>query len=175
MPIYEFYCADCHRVYSFLSRLVAPERRPACPRCGRRELTRRVSLFAISKGRKEEPASPAGEPSLDEDRLERAMQELASEAEGMNEDDPRQSARLMRKLFGATGVPVTGRMEEALKRLEAGESAERVEEEMGDVFENDPFGEAPGGAEQPPAEGKSLKSLARRLTPPTVDPELHEM
>jgi putative FmdB family regulatory protein len=175
MPIYEFYCPDCHRVYSFLSRLVAPERRPACPRCGRRELTRRVSLFAISKGRKEEPAAAAGEPAPDDARLERAMQALASEAEGMNEEDPRQSARLMRKLFGATGVPVTGRMEEALKRLEAGESPDRVEEEMGDVFENDPFGEALAGAEAAPEAGRGLTRLARRLTPPTVDPELYEM
>jgi len=175
MPIYEFYCRDCHRVYSFLSRLVAPDKRPACPKCGRRDLTRRVSLFAISKGRKEEPAAPSGGPSLDDERLERAMQALASEAEGMNEEDPRHSARLMRKLFGATGVPVTGRMEEALKRLEAGESPDRVEEEMGDVFENDPFAEAPGGAEDEGAEGRGLKSLARRLTPPSVDPELYEM
>ena len=35
MPIYEFYCRDCHRVYSFLSRSVAPDRRPPCPKCGR--------------------------------------------------------------------------------------------------------------------------------------------
>lgn len=174
MPIYEFYCRDCHRVYSFLSRLVAPDKRPACPKCGRRDLTRRVSLFAISKGRKEEPAAPSGGPSLDDERLERAMQALASEAEGMNEEDPRHSARLMRKLFGATGVPVTGRMEEALKRLEAGESPDRVEEEMGDVFENDPFAE-PGGAEDEGAEGRGLKSLARRLTPPSLDPDLYEM
>jgi putative FmdB family regulatory protein len=175
MPIYEFYCRDCHRVYSFLSRSVAPDRRPPCPKCGRQDLTRRASLFAISKGRKEGPAATSGEPALDEERLERAMQELASEAEGMSEDDPRQSARLMRKLFGATGVPVSGRMEEALKRLEAGESPDRVEEEMGDVFENDPFAEASGGAAEGGAEGRGLKSLARRLTPPTVDPELYEM
>ena len=74
---------------------------------------------------------------------------------------------------------VLGKIEEEVAELreavEGGGNPARVEEEMGDVFENDPFGEALGGAEQPPAEGRSLKRLARRLTPPTVDPELHEM
>lgn len=174
MPIYEFYCADCHRVYSFLSRAVDTGKRPACPKCGRADLTRRVSLFAISKGRKEEPTAAGSGPGVDEARLERAMQALAAEAEGLNEEDPRHSARLMRKLFGATGVPVGGRMEEALRRLEAGESPEKVEEEMGDVFEGDPFSEALGG-ELAEGGGSKLKGLARRLTPPSVDPELHEM
>ena len=81
----------------------------------------------------------------------------------------------MRKLFGATGVPVGGRMEEALKRLEAGESPDKVEEEMGDVFENDPFGQAFGASQEAGAEPKSLKGLARRLVPPSVDHELYEM
>jgi len=173
VPIYEFYCLDCHRVYSFLSRSVSPEKRPACPKCGRQDLTRRASLFAISKGRKEEPAAP-GEPAVDEARLESAMEALASEAEGMNEDDPRQSARLMRRLFGATGVPVGGRMEEALKRLEAGENPDKVEEEMGDVFDEDPFGQG-GGPQQAAAGRRSLKGLARRLVPPSVDPKLYDM
>jgi len=173
MPIYEFYCADCHRVYSFLSRSVDTRKRPACPKCGRAELTRRASLFAISKRREEGPAGAGGEPSFEDARLEQAMEALAGEAEGMNENDPRHSARLMRKLFGAAGMPVTGRMEEALKRLEAGESPERIEEEMGDVFEGDPLAE--GGESREGEEAKGFKGLARRLTPPSVDPELYEM
>ncbi len=69
MPIYEFYCAHCHRVFSFLSRVVNTDKTPACPRCRRTELTRRVSAFAISKGRREEPKPEPG-PDLDEGRLE---------------------------------------------------------------------------------------------------------
>jgi putative FmdB family regulatory protein len=173
MPIYEFYCADCHRVYSFLSRSVNTQKRPACPKCGRADLARRASLFAISKRRQERPAGAGGEPNFEDARLEQAMEALAGEAAGMNENDPRQSARLMRKLFGATGMPVTGPMEEALKRLEAGESPERIEEEMGDVFEGGPLAE---GAEiGDGGEAKGLKGLARRLAPPSVDPELYDM
>jgi putative FmdB family regulatory protein len=180
MPIYEFYCAECHRIFSFLSRSVNTDKQPACPRCGRAGLTRRVSSFAISKGRKEEPAKPAGPdlpglpPGMDEARLEQAMATLAREAEGLNEDDPRQGAHLMRRLFEATGLPVGEGMEEALRRMESGEDPEKVEEEMGDVME-DPLGmEGAGeGAAQEPR--KTLAGLRRRVLPPSVDPELHEM
>jgi hypothetical protein len=95
------------------------------------------------------------------------MGSLAQEAEGLDEDDPRQQARLMRKLFGATGLPVGSGMEEALKRLEAGEDPEAVEQDLGDVFEGDPFA---GGRERAPA----LQRLRRKL-PPSVDPTLYEM
>jgi putative FmdB family regulatory protein len=171
VPIYEFYCADCHRVFNFLARTVDTARRPACPSCGRPELARRPSAFAISKGRPEREAGSGEEAAdplagLDESRLERAMESLASEAEGMNEDDPRQQARLMRRLFAATGMPVAGGMEEALRRLEAGEDPEAVEAEMGDVLESaDPFAQAAP---------RTLAGLRRRL-PPSVDPSLYEL
>ena len=53
MPIYEFYCADCHAVFNFLARKPDTKKRPNCPRCGRPNLDRKVSRFAISKGRSE--------------------------------------------------------------------------------------------------------------------------
>ena len=179
MPIYEFYCSDCHRVFSFHSRSVNTKKEPACPRCGRAALTRRVSSFAISKGRKEAPSPAAPDfpglpPGMDEARLEQAMATLAREAEGMNEDDPRQGAQMMRRLFEATGMPVGSGMEEALRRMESGEDPEKIEEEMGDVME-DPLGTegAPGAADEGPR--KILRSLRQRVLPPSVDPELHEM
>lgn len=180
MPIYEFYCAECHRIFSFLSRSVNTEKQPACPRCGRAGLTRRVSSFAISKGRKEEPSRPAeGDlpglpPGMDEARLEQAMATLAREAEGLNEDDPRQGAHLMRRLFEATGMPVGEGMEEALRRMESGEDPEKVEEEMGDVME-DPLGMEGAGETAAQEPRKTLAGLRRRVLPPSVDPELHEL
>ena len=174
MPIYEFYCPHCHRVFSFLSRTVNTEKVPVCPRCARADLARRLSPFAISKGRKEEPAKASGkEPDLDEGRLERVMESMAGEIEGIDENDPRQGARFMRKMFQAAGLPVAGGMEEALRRMEAGEDPEKIESEMGDVFEEDPFG---GLGERPPeGESRGLAGLRRRLLPPSVDPELYEM
>ena len=178
MPIYEFYCRHCHRVMSFLSRAVNTDKTPACPRCGRGDLTRRASAFAISKGREEEPRpeKPPG-PDIDEARLERAMEALAGDMDSIDENDPRQGAQLMRKLFSATGMPVGGGMEEALRRMEAGEDPEKIEEEMGDVFEEDPFGGLLGGEEagKEPEEGKKNLGRLRRMLPPTHDPELHEL
>jgi len=170
VPIYEFYCPDCHRVFSFFSRAIDTVRRPACPRCSGAALERRASAFAISKGRPEKAGGEAGVPELpnfDEAKLEQAMAALASEAEGVNEDDPRQQARLMRKLFDATGLPVQGGMAEALRRLESGEDPEAIEQQMGDVFEGDPFAGAPERI-------AGLKHL-RRALPPSVDPTLYEM
>lgn len=170
MPIYEFYCPDCHRMFSFLSRRVDTEKRPACPRCRRPELRRQVSAFAISKGRKE-PVANEAMSGLDEPRLEQAMESLAQEAEGLDEGDPRQGAQLMRRLFAAAGMPVAGPMEEALRRMEGGEDPEKIETEMGDLLE-DPLA---GGVEPAGPRGKGLAGLRRRLLPPTVDSELHEL
>jgi putative FmdB family regulatory protein len=169
MPIYEFYCPDCHRILSFLSRRIDTRKRPDCPRCGGSELTRRAAVFAISKGRPE-PAGGDGEhdlPDVDEERLAKAMESLAGEAEGLDEENPRQAAQLMRRLFDASGLPVGAGMQEALARMEAGEDPDKIEEEMGDVLEADPFG---AGAER-----GSLARLKRRLLPPEKDATLYEM
>ncbi len=181
MPIYEFYCRHCHIVLNFLSRAVNTEKTPACPRCSRGDLLRRASAFAISKGRMEEPKpeAPAG-PDLDESRLEQAMEALAGEMDSLDENDPRQGAQLMRKLFSATGMPIGAGMQEALKRMEAGEDPEKIEEEMGDVLEEDPLGGLLGGegaeaGEPDAAEGTRNLGRLRRMLPPTHDPALYEM
>ena len=161
MPVYEFYCRDCHTNFNFLSRRVNTEKTPGCPRCPRPRLERRVSLFAISKGRTEEP--PEGMPDFDEAKMERAMMSLAGEMEGMNEEDPRQMARFMRRLSEMTGMNLGSGMEEAMRRLESGEDPEQIEEEMGDVFsEENPFAAAGG-----------IKGLRRKYMPPAQDETLY--
>ena len=165
MPIYEFYCSACHRIFNFLSRKAGTSRRPACPRCGKPRLERRVSRFAISKGRSEPDQD--GMPDIDETRLEQAMAAMAGEAEKVNEDDPRQMAGMMRRLYDATGLQLGPGMEEAIRRMEAGEDPDQIEEEMGDLLEDeDPF----GMTGQP-----DMKGLRKRLAPPEVDETLHEL
>ncbi len=166
MPIYEFYCEDCNRIFSFLSRRTNTRKRPDCPKCGHPQIDRRVSSFAISKGLQESESDEGLPAGLDEERVAKAMESMASEAEGVDENDPRQAANMMRKLFDATGLPVGGGMEEALKRMESGEDPEKIEQEMGDVFEEDPFGADPR---------KALASLRRRAAQPSVDPTLYEL
>ncbi|MGQ9592774.1 MAG: FmdB family zinc ribbon protein, partial [Planctomycetota bacterium] len=144
MPIYEFYCPDCHTIFRFLSRKILSggegERRPSCPRCGRPEIERQVSVFAVSRSRPEgggeEKASGEDDlPDVDESRLESAFESLEREVDGLDEEDPRQAARLMRRLYDATGLKLGPAMEEAIRRLGGGEDPDASEEERGDARE----------------------------------------
>ena len=168
MPIYEFYCRDCHTIYSFFSRRVDTDSVPKCPKASKHKLRRQMSRFAISKGRAESPEGDAPpDIDLDEAKMEQAMMQLAGEAEGMDEEDPRAMARMMRKLMDSTGMQMGDGMEEAIRRMESGEDPDKIEEEMGDILEGeDPF--ATGE--------KKLKGIHRRMTEtPNVDPEVYDM
>ena len=138
MPVYEFYCEDCNTIFNFFSKSVNTTKRPKCPKCKKKPLKRQMSAFAsINGNRKQEDSEDL---PIDESKMERAMELLAKEAGGINEDDPRQAARLMRKFTDATGASLGSGMEEALRRMEAGEDPEQVEAEMGDLIEQEePF------------------------------------
>ena len=160
MPVYEFYCDDCHTIFNFLSRRVNTDKRPVCPKCGRPELERQVSSFAVSRGRTEE--QPEGMPEIDEARLEQVLQGLAGEMEGADENDPRQMARVMRRLAEASGLQPGGRFEEAVDRLEAGEDPASVEAELGDLLDGEEL-----------FSGGGLRKLKRKFTPPARDDTLY--
>ncbi len=166
MPIYEFYCSECHMIYSFFSKSVNTDKRPSCPKCGKRRLRRQVSSFAVAGGGGEE-----GDEDLpvDEERMEKALTSLANEAENINEDDPRQAARLMRKLSGEMGIEYGESMEEALHRMESGEDPEAIESEMGELLdsEEEPF----TLKEQKQKKGSEKK----RRSQPGRDSKLYEM
>jgi putative FmdB family regulatory protein len=166
VPIYEFYCKDCHTVFNFFSVTVNTTKRPDCPRCARPKLERKVSRFAISKKRAEAGSDDEGMPDLDDARMERVMEELARESENMDENDPRQVARMMRKLHESAGMPLDEKAEEAIRRMEAGESPDEVEEQLGDLFD--------GGD---PGEGMAVGKIRRlmRRRPPAVDETLYDM
>ena len=138
MPIYEFYCQDCNTIFNFFSKSIDTRKRPKCPKCKSKTLDRQMSAFAITGKARE--GGDVDDLPLDESKMERAMQMLASEADRINEDDPRQAADLMRKLTDMTGMELGAGMEEALRRMEHGEDPEQVEAEMGDLLETeDPF------------------------------------
>lgn len=168
MPVYEFYCPDCHAIFNFFSRRVDTETQPACPRCGRPELGRQASLFAISRGREQggEDAADEGLPAgLDEAKLMNAFASMAGELESLDQDDPKQAAQTMRKLFEATGLKLGDGMAEAIRRMEAGEDPDQIDAELGDVLDSeDPFGA--GGAGRT---ADALKQLRRDLLPAARD------
>jgi putative FmdB family regulatory protein len=150
MPIYEFACPKCRRIYSFLSKRVNPDRTPVCPKCGNKDLIKQISRFAFVKGVPEPKSTTEGPdtapdmPDFDDPRVERVMQELERDMEHLDENNPRHMAHVMRKmkdLMPPGSVPKE--LDIAIKRLEAGEDPEKIEEDMGDVL-SDFFGEGEG-------------------------------
>ena len=141
MPIYEFACPKCRRIYSFLSKRMKPDRLPVCPKCGNKKLKKEVSRFATTRGLKETAAKTDAEeggpsmPDMDDPRMERAMMEMERDMEHLDEHNPKHMAHMMRKmkdLMPPGSMPKD--MDVAIKRLEAGEDPEKIEADMGDVL-----------------------------------------
>lgn len=140
MPIYEFYCNHCNTIFKFFSRTVNTSKVPACPKCNSTKMERAMSTFSTISKSGDSSENDHGSPDFDEIKMEKAMARLAHEAEGLNENDPKQAANLMRKLTEMTGMKMGPGMEEAISRLERGEDPDHIEAEMGDLLENeDPF------------------------------------
>jgi len=175
MPIYEFYCKACHTIYNFLSAKVDTTTKPSCPKCGLHPLERQVSRFAISRGLPDPSDAGRGgsdEPlSPQEERMMRAMEGLAADAEGLDENDPRQMAGFLRRLYDTGDMPIGPAMEEAMRRMEAGEDPDKIDEELGDLLES----EMPFGEDESPltAEGRTRWKTRRR--PPARDETLYSL
>ena len=108
MPIYEYRGPACGKKSSRIwMRLpsAADEASLACPGCGASRLARLMSRFS----------SPKSE--------ERRLESLADDSSlaGLDENDPRGMARMMRRMSEETGEPLEGEDAEMLDRMEAGE------------------------------------------------------
>lgn len=108
VPIYEYRCTACQKKSSRIWMRIpaaAEERALACPVCGAAPLTRLMSRFS----------SPKSE--------ERRLESLADDSSlaGLDENDPRGMARLMRRMTEQTGESLEGEDAEMLDRMEAGE------------------------------------------------------
>ena len=175
MPMYEFFCSNCNTIYTFLSKSVNTFKIPTCPKCKKENLERLISRFAVTGKAKENKTgdgmdNDSGMPDLgiDETKMERAMETLASQAEGLDESNPRQAADLMRKFSELTGLKLGDKMEDALARIESGEDPETVEKEMGEMDENDLFKlDGIGG------EGPKIRKTIKKA--PARDDTLYEM
>lgn len=143
MPIYEFLCPSCNRIYSFHSFRSSPDKTPKCPRCGCEELRRVPSAFGISTRRSDAAANNDAD-AFDNPRMEAEMMKLAAEMESIDENDPRAMAHAVRKMTEIAGEKITPAMEEMIRRMEAGEDPERIEEDLGDALEEE-MGDGEGG------------------------------
>ena len=97
-----------------------------------------------------EPVPGEGEgpmPDMNDPRVVRAMAEMERDMAQLDENNPRHMAQMMRKMqniMPAGSVPKE--LEVAIKRLEAGEDPEKIEQDMGDVLGEFMGGEGGGGS-----------------------------
>lgn len=154
MPIYEFSCPKCRVIFNFLSKRIQPDRLPVCPKCGNEKMVKQVSGFAMLKGVTEPAASGDGGdeppmPDLDDRRLMKAMSEMERDMAHLDENNPKHMAHMMRKMKDILPPGTMPKeIDVAIKRLEAGEDPEKIEEDMGDVL-----GDFMGGGEDEPGMG----------------------
>jgi len=153
MPIYEFACPKCRKIFSFLSKRMNPDRLPVCPKCGNKKMSKQVSRFAMTRGLKEPAVKTEAEeggpamPDMDDPRVERAMMEMERDMEHLDENNPKHMAHMMRKMKDLMPPgTVPKELDVAIKRLEAGEDPEKIEEDMGDLL-GDFVGGPEGGVE----------------------------
>ena len=115
MPIFEYACSDCRKIFSFLVRNPVKSRKIRCPQCGRSGMKKIYSSFSMVHS--------------EETRLEKMTD--PSFFSGLDEKDPRSLARLMRKMASETGEEMDDEMKEVCERLEAGEDPDKLEALMG--------------------------------------------
>jgi len=87
MPIYEYQCTACHAISSFLILKRDEPFTPVCKRCGGGDLTRVLSRVNVRLS--------------EETRLDRLAD--PNRLGGLDENDPKSMARLMKEMAAATG------------------------------------------------------------------------
>ncbi len=163
MPIYEFYCPDCHILFNFFSARIDTTAQPTCPRCDKPELARKPSRFAMLKHTSNDAEDVTPFDNLDESKLEGAMGTLMQEMGHLeNEDDPRTMGQMMRRFSELSGLEMGDRMEEMVARLETGEDPDSLEQEMGGEPGEDDFDDF-----------FKLKKVVSTRRRPRVDDELY--
>ncbi|MEM9409432.1 MAG: zinc ribbon domain-containing protein [Acidobacteriota bacterium] len=129
MPIYEFYCAECHTVFSFLIRGELETGQPKCPQCAAKGLERRPSSFAIGPGSGRDEDADLGD--LGEEQLGAAMSQLADDIGQLERSaDTTELGQALRRFTDATGLEMGGELEEALGRMDQGGDIEEIEAEL---------------------------------------------
>lgn len=110
MPIYEYRCHTCGRRVSLFVRTLSGAESPRCPLCGGEELTRLISRVTVLRSWGE---------SLDRVPDPESFTDV-------DEDDPRETARWLRRIRQELGDEAGQLAEEAL--YQAGLSPEDLDE-----------------------------------------------
>lgn len=178
MPIYEFFCPGNNKIYSFLARSLGYSGKvPRCPDDAKLPMERLISTFAlIGKAREEKRALQADEQ--DDPRIQAALESMEQQVGAMDAEnpDPRMVGQMLRKMAEITGERMPEQVDEVMRRLEAGESLDRIEEQFGEIEGS--LEDAGGGDEANP-EKIAVRELRDRLKAvrrqPSRDPVLYEI
>jgi putative FmdB family regulatory protein len=116
MPIYEYECGKCHKRTSLLTLRVSEKVDPICQHCGGKAMSRLMSRFAM--------------PRSEESRMD-ALADPSNFA-GIDENDPKSVARMMRKMGKEMGDEFGGaEFDEAVEELESGGDLSGGEDDFG--------------------------------------------
>lgn len=137
MPIYEYRCAACGRKASIFFRSIATaEENPACPRCGQRQLTRRMSRVW---SRRSSDHDPFADPVYEDDGVPFYGADPFSDPYGAGEpfgdefgegdasaEDIASVAREARMMAQMMGEPLDAEFDAALRHVEQGADPDDV-------------------------------------------------
>jgi len=140
MPVYEYYCPECHLIMQFFSRVVTTSRVPVCPHCLQKILQRKPSRFGYTWHSSSDSGQMSAEfAGIDENQFALALQSMEQELAAVDQNDPKASAVLLRRFSEKNGLEITETMQEALQRMESGEDPEIIEQQLGGALgEDDP-------------------------------------
>lgn len=113
MPIYEFSCKNCEKVFSVLMKFSDDQTKIRCPACKGLEIKRLLSRFAA--------------PRSEEARIERMAD--PSKWGGFDENDPKSMVKFMKKMGKEFGDDLGEDFDQVLE--EAGEEAAQSREDGG--------------------------------------------
>ncbi|MEM9160769.1 MAG: cytochrome C [Verrucomicrobiota bacterium] len=154
------------------------DKTPRCPENPEFKMEKRISNFAFI-GNAKEPSEEGPMDDMDDAKMDKIMAEMERDLAGFDEDnpDPKQMGHVMRKMAELTGEKLPGEMEEMVKRLEAGEDPEKLEEEYGDVMgDEDGMGDELGeGGDEGNSTAAKIRKLRRKMMGPRKDPNLYDM
>jgi putative FmdB family regulatory protein len=125
MPTYDYICNNCDQRFDvFMTFAEYGKKKISCSHCGSKKVRRKMTKVRIAKS--------------EESRME-AMESDFSGIENMD-DDPKEMARMMKKMGNEMGEELPPEFNEVVDRLESGQSPDEIESaipDLGDVGADD--------------------------------------
>ncbi len=171
MPVYEFYCSDCHKIYQFFARTAATDKVPDCPVCGKKKLSREISNFAIISQSNNQMSGIEGNDDINENLIVDALMNLAdksSELEQADICDDKKTAKaveVFKSFIKESKIKTDGRIEDALLRATGMKTEGEIAAELEDSLD----------AEDYQLALEQLKNYKRCLSRPQTDDKLYDL